>query len=230
MNVRKILACLAVSALLVASTTAPAVAGAGTKVTGTPASVESTPENAAKAEAVARKVFESGNPEFAAKALGADEVKLFEAYNTVTNVISSPKNYSPADSLARQFTLKGITPAEFGALASGCWNTSSWMIGTNAFGGWLYKLTVSGGWCANGWSATSTWFNGSWGETFAIGWRDNGQVYSNAIISGGSARIVGQREFKLGVGGWDVSSPRPCVRLIGYGNGGTGADLSCNPW
>jgi hypothetical protein len=52
----------------------------------------------------------------------------------------------------------------------------------------------------------------------------------NAIISGGSARIVGQREFKLGVGGWDVSSPRPCVRLIGYGNGGTGADLSCNPW
>lgn len=230
MNVRKILAGLAISALLVVFPAAPAMADAGTKAKGIPASVENTLEEAAKAEAVARKVFESENPELTVKSLGTDELRLFEAYSTVTNVITSPEDYSPADSLAQQSTLKEITPAQFGTLASGCWNTSSWMIGTNAFGAWLYRLTVSGGWCANGWSAISSWFNGSWGETFAIGWRDNGQVSSNAIISGGTARIGGQREFKLGVGGWDVSSPPPCVRLLGYGNGGTGADLSCSPW
>lgn len=121
MNIKRILACLAISALLAGSTATSAIADVVANAGETPAGVENTPEGVAKAEAVALK-------------------------------------------------------------------------------------------------------------TFAIGWRDNGQVPSHAIISGGSARIVGQREFKLGVGGWDVSSPRPCVRIIGYGDGGTGADQSCSPW
>ncbi|MDP9905890.1 hypothetical protein [Arthrobacter bambusae] len=230
MIIKRILACLAMAAILAASTATPAIADVDANAGGAPAGVENAPKEAAKAEAVARKVFESDNPELAAKSLGSEELGLFEAYSAVANVISSPKSYAPADSLAKKSTLKGITPAQFGTLASGCWNTSSWVIGTNAFGGWLYKLTVSGGWCGNGSSATHSWFNGTWGETFAIGWRDNGQVSRHAIISGGSAKIVGQREFKLGVGGWDVSSPRPCVRIIGHGNGQKGDDQSCSPW
>jgi hypothetical protein len=110
------------------------------------------------------------------------------------------------------------------------WNISNAYAATNVFGSWLYKITVSGGFCTNGSYVYSKWFNGSWGETFWIGWRDGGQTYSNSVIAGGSARIVGQRAFYYGVGGWDVQSAYPCLRLFGYWNGGTGADRSCNPW
>ncbi|WP_284751433.1 hypothetical protein [Arthrobacter sp. efr-133-R2A-120] len=139
MNIKRILACLAMAALLAASKAIRAMADVDANAGDAQARVENAPKEAAKAEAVARKVFESDDP-----------------------------------------------PAQLGTLASGGWNTSSWVIGTNAFGGWLYKLTVSGGWCGNGSSATRSWFNSTWGETFAIGWRDNGQVSSHAIISGGS--------------------------------------------
>jgi hypothetical protein len=98
------------------------------------------------------------------------------------------------------------------------------------FGSWLYKITVSGGFCTNGSYVYSKWFNGSWGDTFWIGWRNGGQTYANSVIASGSARIVGQRAFYYGVGGWDVPSACPCLRLFGYWNGGTGADRACNPW
>ena len=115
-------------------------------------------------------------------------------------------------------------------MAAGGGRKSHSSVARNVFGSWLYRVTVSGGFCTTGSYVYSSWFNGTWGETFWIGWRDGGQTYSNAVISGGSARIVGQRAFYYGAGGWDVQSARPCVRVIGYWNGGTGADRSCNPW
>lgn len=56
MNFKGILACLAMSALLAASTATPAIADVDANAGGAPARVENAPKEAAKAEAVARKV------------------------------------------------------------------------------------------------------------------------------------------------------------------------------
>jgi hypothetical protein len=191
-----------------------------------------TPENAKKAERISREVGSSANPKAAEKALNASDRALLKAFNTVTRTEVLPEVTTPAAGPGAGSTpvTAGTGPTMTLMAASGCWNVSQSSVARNVFGSWLYKLTVSGGFCTNGSYVYSKWFNGSWGETFWIGWRDGGQTYSNSVIAGGSARIVGQRVFIYGVGGWDVQSSYPCVRLFGYWNGSTGADTSCNPW
>jgi hypothetical protein len=39
-------------------------------------------------------------------------------------------------------------------------NISNAYAATNVFGSWLYKITVSGGFCTNGSYVYSKWFNG----------------------------------------------------------------------
>ena len=222
-----------VATLLFLFSAAPASAapteGSQANVPSVSQGVEKTPANAAKAKSISEAVMTSADPQAAAAALSPADQELFKAYNTVVEVKPSSTTYSPADSKARRTQLTAGTGGII-LMAAGCWNTSSYVVGTNAFGGWLWKSTVSGGFCTNGSSATASWLNGTWGETYAVGWRNGNQLYTNAILAYGQARIVGQREFILGVGGWDVQHSQPCIRLIGYGNGGTGADLSCNPW
>jgi hypothetical protein len=198
----------------------------------TDTAVAPTPENAKKAERISREVGSSANPKAAEKALNASDRALLKAFNTVTRTEALPEVTTPAAGPGAGSTpvTAGTGPTMTLMAASGCWNVSQSSVARNVFGSWLYKLTVSGGFCTNGSYVYSKWFNGSWGETFWIGWRDGGQTYSNSVIAGGSARIVGQRVFIYGVGGWDVQSSYPCVRLFGYWNGSTGADTSCNPW
>lgn len=221
-----------VAALLFTFSAAPASATPAEGPEAPPAlsqGVENTPSNAAKAKLVSEAVMTSADPQAAVAALSPTDQRLFKAYNTVVEVKPGPTTYSPADSKARRTQLTAGT-GEVTLMAAGCWNTSAYYVGTNAFGGWLWKSTVSGGFCTNGSYATSSWLNGTWGETYAPGWRNGNQLYTKAVLAYGQARIVGQREFILGVGGWDVQHQQPCIRLIGYGNGGTGADTSCNPW
>lgn len=111
--------------------------------------VENTPSNAAKAKLVSEAVMTSADPQAAVAALSPTDQKLFKAYNTVVEVKPGPTTYSPADSKARRTQLTAGT-GEVTLMAAGCWNTSAYYVGTNAFGGWLWKSTVSGGFCTNG--------------------------------------------------------------------------------
>lgn len=164
------------------------------------AAVAPTPENAKKAERIQKQVGNSANPRAAEKALNASDRALLKAFNTVTNTLLLAETKTPTSGPGA-----GSTPVEggptMGIMAAGCWNVSHSSVARNAFGSWLYKRTVSGGFCTNRSYVYSKWFNGSWGETYWIGWRDGGQTYANAVIASGSARIVGQRAVYHGVGG-----------------------------
>lgn len=228
MKFRNTLTGLAVLALL--ATTGLSSATAAPTKSPDAVAVAPTPENAKKAELISREIATSADPKAAERALSAFDRALLKAFNTVTGTVNLPEVTTPAPGPGEGATLVKGDKREMTLMAAGCWNTSYSYAQTNAFGNWLYKLTVSGGFCSNGSYVYASWFNGTWGETYWIGWRDGGQQYSNAIIAGGSARIVGQRAFYYGVGGWDIQSNYPCIRIFGYSSGGTGADLSCNPW
>ena len=108
---------------------------------------------------------------------------------------------------------------------SGCWNVSNAYASTNVFGSWLYKITVSGGFCTNGFYVYSKWFNGSWGET-------TGSAGATAArptptpLSPTAGWNRGTTGLLLWRGRLGFRSAYPCLRLIGYWNGGTGADRS----
>lgn len=61
-----------------------------------------------------------------------------------------------------------------------------------------------------------------------IGWRDAGQLGAGNGISGGEARIWGQRKMVLGAGGWDIQTKQPCTRVNGGRTGMYSMSLVCS--
>jgi hypothetical protein len=144
---------------------------------------------------------------------------------------------TPADSAATVAVLAGKVQTTFTsadeawaavAAASGCYTAQNKVTKKNAVNIALWDVWVEGRFCSNGSSVTSVSFSRTWSTIAGYGWRDAGQIASGAVITGGTAKIWGQRKMVLGSGGWDVQNVNQCARAIGTAAATIRGDASCS--
>jgi hypothetical protein len=120
-----------------------------------------------------------------------------------------------------------LAVSRLSALATGCW-TQRWSGSAKAAAGnTLYTYYTTGGWCASGSTITSAWVADAGGETSTPGWRYDGVVATGSGIVSNQGRSYSQSTFVLSVGGFDVQSASPCVRVLGRTSGSSSAQYSC---
>ena len=143
----------------------------------------------------------------------------------VTLKVSQPAPQNAAALLSSSAAeVAGLT---LSPLATGCW-TQRWSGSAKAAAGnTLYTYYTVGGWCASGSAVTDAWLSGAGGQTSTPGWRYAGVIGSDAGIVSNLGRSYSQEQFILSVGGWDVQSPAPCIRVSGTASGTSSAQYAC---
>lgn len=169
-------------------------------------------ENAVVAQAVAKMVFDSANPESAFLALEEDDKALFKAFVATEKVTSTG----------------GLSARAAAALPDGCHTVPGGRQAYNAFGGQLWAMTHQHQACVSGGTITSATFTGRSAEATWAGWRhvEHGDQ-STGVIAGQSRQYV-QETFALGAGGWDIETVNPCSRSAMDGSGNIIPSTACN--
>lgn len=189
-----------------------------------------------QAEALFHRLDTASDPAAAYRALPASEKATFDAYMLPATETTSVK-LTPADSTATAAILTGKVQTAFTsddearaavAAASGCYTAQNKVTKISGVGVALWDVWVEGRYCSNGSSVTSVSFSRTWSTIAGYGWRDGGQLASGAVITGGTAKIWGQRNMVLGTGGWDVQSVNQCARAIGTAAATIRGDASCS--
>ncbi|WP_024285223.1 hypothetical protein [Cellulomonas sp. KRMCY2] len=134
----------------------------------------------------------------------------------------------PIDAAAqRSARLAADTGSAVSPMSTGCW-TQRWNgSARSAAGNVLYTYYTSGGWCSTGSTVTRAWLAEAGGETSTPGWRYDGVVKSGAGVVSNQGRSYAQHRFVLRVGGWDVQSPSPCLRVSGTSGGTSSGAYTC---
>lgn len=131
---------------------------------------------------------------------------------------------APAQRSARLAALSGRSVSP---MATGCWSQRWNGNARSAAGNVLYTYFTTGGWCSSGTSVTSAWLADASGQTSTPGWRYDGVVKSGAGVVSNQGRSYAQHRFVLRVGGWDVQSPSPCLRVSGTSGGTSSGTHTC---
>ena len=134
----------------------------------------------------------------------------------------------PLDAAAqRSARLAAVTGTVVSPMATGCWAQRWSGNARSAAGNVLYTYYTNGGWCSAGSTVTSAWLADAGGETSTPGWRYDGVVKTGAGVVSNQGRSFAQHRFVLRVGGWDVQSPSPCLRVSGTSSGTSSGTYTC---
>ncbi len=190
-------------------------------------SVIDSAANESVALSVSERLLASDDPAAVFSSLTTAEQSAFKAYAVVDRV-ETKTEYTPADAVARESASVGLLPDEtYAPQATGCWVATTYTYGKNVLGNDLWRVQLNGGWCSSGSSVYSSWLDGSWGQTYWIGWTHQGRVGSGSGIVSNQGRTWVQHKFTYGTGGWDIQTQLPCLRVKGASSGSATSDLVC---
>jgi hypothetical protein len=160
--------------------------------------------------------------------LGPQERAEFIATKLPAAVVETRGAQVPADTVAdasvKAATATGRTVSP---MSSGCWTIRWDGWAKAAAGNTLYTYYHVGYWCSSGSSITAASTAAAGGETSTPGWRYEGVINESHGIVSNQGRSYTQQKFVLGVGGWDVQSPTPCLRVNGLTNGTATGSSTC---
>ena len=169
-------------------------------------------ENVVVAQAAAKTVFDSANPESAFLALEEDDKSLFKAFVATESVTSSG----------------GLSARAAAALPNGCLTVPGGRQGYNAYGGQLWTMTHQHRACVSGGTITSATYLGRSAEATWAGWRHVSYGNRSTGVIAGQSRQYVQDTFALGVGGWDIQTVSPCSRSAMDRTGNVIPSTACN--
>ena len=214
---------------IAASLSGLSCAMSGLIVTALPAEASNSAQTAT---AVFQKIESSSNPQAAYSSLSAKDRAAFDNYYLLANskvtyeVTKMDAGGSPVGETL-SFASEDEAMAAV-ASTSSCWAANVKNVGRANAGNEIFSTYTEGSWCSSGGRVTSTSFGRTWSTVKMIGWRDAGQLGAGNGISGGEARIWGQRKMVLGAGGWDIQTKQPCTRVNGGRTGMYSMSLVCS--
>lgn len=192
-----------------------------------PTSVAKTHSNESAARSIAERVLASDDPAAYFASLRPTEQSIFKAYVMVDHTVTNFE-YRPANTAANASAKKGIVPNRtYSPQATGCWVAVATVDGLNAFGAVMWRVQLNGGWCASGSAVYSAWLDGSWGQTYGLGWTHEGRIGSGSGVVSNQGRTWVQHKFTWGTGGWIIQTQTPCARVKGLGSGSAASDTVC---
>lgn len=118
----------------------------------------------------------------------------------------------------------------FAVVAPSCYYGTATRWAENTFGGILWKMSVKGTWCGLFDTVSSPKVVGVYPISTGYLWVAGGLLDKGASIVSNTARIHGQYQFNLNLGGWNAQSSYPCLRIKGLVSGSYSASNSCGPF
>lgn len=197
-----------------------------------PATAQATPWPAGTSGAITSTtpVDSTIDPELQAylDTLTPQEQENFVATMLPSAVVEATGPQQPVDANART-SLRAAAAAgrAVSPQASGCWTARTNGSTKAAAGNTLYTYYHVGRWCSSGTKVTSASVADAGGETRTPGWSYKGVINRSSGIVANQARSYSQVKFTLGVGGWTVQSPTPCLRINGTSSGTASSQATC---
>jgi len=170
--------------------------------------------------AVQNLIARSKNDSTLFGSLNKDEQKAVTAYSIVFDTVSDTKIESNQNSRRG----RGETARNFGSF---CTTNTSWSVGQNSLGNWLFKYSQQIFACYNGNTLTTAYRQNRWAEVYVPGWQFTG--HAGNWERGGPNRwefvAWTQGNFQFCIAGWGIGCLQfvyPWVQQWIRGNGASG--------